>query len=36
VGKTISARNAKQTDGIIGGATFRLAADELKKSEAGL
>jgi aryl-alcohol dehydrogenase-like predicted oxidoreductase len=35
VGKTIGARNAKQVEGIIGAATFRLTPDEIKEIEAG-
>jgi len=35
VGKTIDARNAKQVEGIIGAATFRLTPDEIKEIEAG-
>jgi hypothetical protein len=33
VGKTISARNAKHGDDIIGAATFRLTPDEIKEIE---
>jgi len=36
VGKTIGARNAKQVDGIIVAATFRLMREEIKEIEAGL
>jgi aryl-alcohol dehydrogenase-like predicted oxidoreductase len=35
-GQTIGARNAKQVDGIIGVATFRVTADEIKEIEAAL
>jgi aryl-alcohol dehydrogenase-like predicted oxidoreductase len=35
VGKTIGARNAKQVEGIIGAATFRLMPEEIKEIEAG-
>jgi aryl-alcohol dehydrogenase-like predicted oxidoreductase len=34
VGKTIGARNAKQIDGAIGAAAFRLTRDETKEIEA--
>jgi aryl-alcohol dehydrogenase-like predicted oxidoreductase len=34
VGKTIGARNAKQVDGIIGAATFRLTPDAIEEIEA--
>jgi aryl-alcohol dehydrogenase-like predicted oxidoreductase len=32
-GAIVGARNAKQVDGIIGGATFRLTPDEIKEIE---
>ncbi|PWT84431.1 MAG: aldo/keto reductase [Acidobacteria bacterium] len=34
-GAIVGARNAKQVDGIIGGATFRLTPDEIKEIEEG-
>lgn len=34
-GAIVGARNAKQVDGIIGGATFRLTEQEINKIEAG-
>jgi aryl-alcohol dehydrogenase-like predicted oxidoreductase len=33
-GAIVGARNAKQVDGIVGAATFRLTADEIKEIEA--
>jgi aryl-alcohol dehydrogenase-like predicted oxidoreductase len=35
-GAIVGARNAKQVDGIAGGATFRLTPDEIKEIEAPL
>jgi aryl-alcohol dehydrogenase-like predicted oxidoreductase len=34
-GAIVGARNAKQVDGIIGAASFRLTPDEIKEIEAG-
>jgi len=33
-GAIVGARNAKQVDGIVGAATFRLTPDEIKEIEA--